>query len=177
MSSQLRVDKIVPVDGAPTGGGGGIIQIVQTVVTAATFTHNSETPTLITGMAASITPKFTTSKILVSMDVSTTVSAANYPTMFFIYKDGSVVSGARGDAGESNQLRAFKAVRHSGDNVQQTTSGMYLDSPSTTSAITYQIYVAQESGSTVYLNKTTSNANVTYHPRLTSSITLMEVSA
>ena len=29
MSSQLRVDKIVPVDGAPTGGGGGIIQIKQ----------------------------------------------------------------------------------------------------------------------------------------------------
>ena len=29
MSSQLRVDKIVPVDGAPTGGGGGIIQVVQ----------------------------------------------------------------------------------------------------------------------------------------------------
>ena len=27
MSSQLRVDKILPVDGAPTGGGGGIIQM------------------------------------------------------------------------------------------------------------------------------------------------------
>ena len=31
MSSQLRVDKILPVDGAPTGGGGGIIQVVQTI--------------------------------------------------------------------------------------------------------------------------------------------------
>ena len=175
MASQLRVDKILPVDGAPTGGGGGIIQIVQTVVTAGDFTHNSETPTLITGMVASITPKFTPSKILVSMDVCTTTSNSNYTTMFFIYRDGSVVSGARGDAGESNQLRAFKAVRHSGSNVQQTTSGMYLDSPSTTSAITYQIYVAQESGSTVYLNRTGSNSNNTYHPRLTSSITLMEV--
>ena len=30
MASQLRVDKILPVDGAPTGGGGGIIQVVQT---------------------------------------------------------------------------------------------------------------------------------------------------
>ena len=29
MSSQLRVDKILPVDGAPTDGGGGIIQVVQ----------------------------------------------------------------------------------------------------------------------------------------------------
>ena len=28
MSSELRVDKIVPTNGVPTGGGGGIIQVV-----------------------------------------------------------------------------------------------------------------------------------------------------
>ena len=28
MSSELRVDRILPVDGAPTGGGGSIIQTV-----------------------------------------------------------------------------------------------------------------------------------------------------
>ena len=38
MSSQLRVDKILPVDGAPTGGGGGIIQ----VVTSSTQTGQSQ---------------------------------------------------------------------------------------------------------------------------------------
>ena len=27
MASQLRVDKIVPVDGVPTGGGGGIVRM------------------------------------------------------------------------------------------------------------------------------------------------------
>jgi len=31
MASKLRVDSILPVDGAPTGGGGGIIQVVQTI--------------------------------------------------------------------------------------------------------------------------------------------------
>ena len=30
MSSELRVDKIIPTDGVPTGGGGSIIQIKQT---------------------------------------------------------------------------------------------------------------------------------------------------
>ena len=33
MASQLRVDKILPVDGAPTGGGGGIIQVVHSTAT------------------------------------------------------------------------------------------------------------------------------------------------
>ena len=27
MSSELRVDKIIPVDGVPTGGGGGIVRM------------------------------------------------------------------------------------------------------------------------------------------------------
>ena len=31
MTSQIRVDSIVPTTGVPTGGGGGIIQIVQNV--------------------------------------------------------------------------------------------------------------------------------------------------
>ena len=33
MSSELRVDKIIPTSGVPTGGAGGIIQIQQTVKT------------------------------------------------------------------------------------------------------------------------------------------------
>ena len=31
MASELRVDKIIPTTGVPTGGGGGIIQVQQTV--------------------------------------------------------------------------------------------------------------------------------------------------
>ena len=33
MASKLRVDSILPVDGAPTSGGGGIIQVVSTTLT------------------------------------------------------------------------------------------------------------------------------------------------
>ena len=29
MSSELRVDRIIPVNGVPTGGGGGVIQVVE----------------------------------------------------------------------------------------------------------------------------------------------------
>ena len=32
MSSELRVDKIIPTAGVPTGGGGGVIQVVQTAI-------------------------------------------------------------------------------------------------------------------------------------------------
>jgi len=174
--SELRTNRIVPRDGIKSGASGGIIQVVSTTVTAATFTHNSETPALITGMVATITPTRSDSKVLVSINVNTSVTAANYTTMFLLYRDGSVISGARGDAGDGVQTRCFKSVRHYNSNATQETSGMYLDSPSTTSATTYQVYVAQEGGSTMYLNKFGSDGNYAYHPRATSGITLMEVS-
>ena len=64
MSSELRVDKILPVDGAPTNGGGGIIQVVSAYV-GCRFTTSSETFTDITGLSVTITPRFSSSKILV----------------------------------------------------------------------------------------------------------------
>ena len=36
MASELRVDKIIPTTGIPTGGGGGVIQVVS-------FTTQTET--------------------------------------------------------------------------------------------------------------------------------------
>ena len=65
MASKLRVDSILPVDGAPTGGGGGIIQMVTgsstTRLTAPTNTGSYYN----TYVNATITPKFNTSKILI----------------------------------------------------------------------------------------------------------------
>jgi len=172
--SELRTNRIIPKDGLNSGASGGVIQVVSTTKTD-TFSMNSETPTLITGLTADITPTRSDSKILVSMDVNTTASAGNYTSWFYIYRDSSVVSGATGDAGNPSQDRAFKSVRHREANWMQNTSGIFLDSPSTTSTTTYQIYISQETNSTVYIGRTGSNNNYSYHPRTVSSITLMEI--
>ena len=67
MSSELRVDKIIPTAGVPTGGGGGIVQIVQTIKTDVYTNNVNDTWLDITGLSVTITPKFNTSKILVSV--------------------------------------------------------------------------------------------------------------
>ena len=67
MSSELRVDKIIPTAGVPTGGGGGIIQVVHEKRTTS-FTTTSQT--YVDFMTATITPKFSTSKILISFGLS-----------------------------------------------------------------------------------------------------------
>ena len=76
MASELRVDKIVPTTGGPTGGGGGIIQIKQSLYD----THPSLSNTLmsaISGWTVVITPKFNTSKMLVTVNLSVECRSSN----------------------------------------------------------------------------------------------------
>ena len=76
MASELRVDKIVPVDGVPTGGGGGIIQVKSTTITN-TFTNDQETFADITGVTVTITPKFSTSKMLIMYNGCASMEGTN----------------------------------------------------------------------------------------------------
>ena len=132
MSSELRVDKIIPTAGVPTGGGGSIIQTVQTVKTDA-FTTTSQPFTDITGLSATITPKFSTSKILISYTLS--ISSNGFP-MFKLLRGSTDIFV--GDAA-SNRVRCFFGGYMGGLHAGLTlpVSGNFLDSPSTTSATTY----------------------------------------
>tara|TARA_B100001769_G_scaffold267437_1_gene254785 strand:- start:28 stop:495 length:468 start_codon:yes stop_codon:yes gene_type:complete len=155
MASQLRVDKIVPVDGVPTGGGGGIIQIVQTVKQDQ-FTTSSTSYVDVTGMSATITPKFSTSKILVM--VMTTVQQNGSRTRFDIHNS---TSGGR-ISGSTNGMQGAE-----GTSVNLPCHMSFLHSPATTSATTYKVQMLNTGGSTSYFNASTH----------TGTMTLMEVSA
>ena len=66
MASELRVDKIVPTDGVPSGGGGGIVQVKQVIHSNyVQYNQNALTAGTSAGgnFAITITPKFSTSKI------------------------------------------------------------------------------------------------------------------
>ena len=76
MASELRVDKIVPVDGVPSGGAGGIVQVKSATITN-TFDNDQETFVDITGVTVTITPKFNTSKMLVMYNGCAGVESTN----------------------------------------------------------------------------------------------------
>ena len=66
MSSELRVDKIIPTSGVPTGGGGGIVQVTTNTIT--TECEINTTGYQDTNLTGTITPKFATSKIMVMIN-------------------------------------------------------------------------------------------------------------
>ena len=104
MASKLRVDSILPVDGAPTDGGGGIIQVVHSSATAETSQSNSgttQTTLTDTGLSATITPKFSTSKVLVLVHQTYQIDNGSNDVQFqinMLLRDGSnnVLHGGTG---------------------------------------------------------------------------------
>ena len=174
MTSELRVDKIIPTTGAPTGGGGGIVQIKSTHITAA-FTTQSETYTDITGHSVTITPKFNTSKILIDYRVSWMHTSSNGASATLrLLRNGTNIGVP---VATDDRMGILVLATDSNGNMSNSSIN-YLDSPATTSAITYKIQIhldsAGGSGGHIFgINHWPPNDNY----RGTSSITAYEVSA
>ena len=177
MASQLRVDKIVPVDGVPSGGGGGIIQVVQSFKTDTS--SSSVQGGLLTNhvLTQSITPKFSTSKVLVEFHVMCSSSSTMNRLGAVITRGGSPV-GVADDTGD-NKTENTVCISAPNANEPYMLSGKFLDSPATTSAVTYGVKIRTGTSSTITIqfNRQGTESDNIYIMRGTSSLTLSEVSA
>ena len=182
MASQLRVDKILPVDGAPTNGGGGIIQVVSSTINDQPTRDNLVRDTDWTGhgLSVTITPKFSTSKIHITGYMS--LGFATSENIFYkLFKGGSVLTGAVGDQLGSGRSRATAATYFKGDEWATIALPInYLDTGGSTSALTYTIALnlsSSSTGKTIYVNRPASSSDNASYPTLISTMTAMEVSA
>ena len=165
MASQLRVDKILPVDGAPTGGGGGIIQVLQG--STINSLETSSQSFVATNLSATITPKFNTSKIFVMISGDCNTNADDNEIIITIYR--SIGGGTFANIGDSSY--GFAAARSNADRLHSAVSINYLDSPTTTSAVEYKVYIRKTSDGSGNVEFPVNNG--AQH----AFMTLMEVSA
>lgn len=177
--SQLKVDSIIPTTGVPTGGGGGIIQIV----TATTSTEKDvTTDTYVdSGLTCNITPKFATSKILVIVDQYCQVRRATDEALggIRLVRDSTTIQQGPNATSGSGGYQPFGFGISS---VEGQSGTIYffgrqnitiLDSPATTSQVTYktQQAVKNTADSPKMRTQYSSGTNGS------SQIILMEVSA
>jgi len=157
----------------PASTTGSVLQVVSTNKTD-TFTTTSTSYVDITGMSASITPQFTTSKILVMVDMKGANSATDGTTRVILFRDSTQI--ALGDAAGSRS-RVFSYSFQSNYTGQIfAIGGNFLDSPNTTSAVTYKLQTASNSGSnTSTINRSGNDTDSSSIGRTISSITLMEI--
>jgi len=164
MASELRVDRIVPIDGVVTtssvgtsasnnaGGTGGVIQTVYYQGKAksngnADYVTTTSTSMVATGFYVNITPKFATSKIRIDCHFhswATTSSQTNDYVKVTIYRDSTNLAATLGE-------NATDTMSWIGDNAGNMAANdfrtwSFIDTPNTTNQIKYEIYMSNNSG-------------------------------
>jgi hypothetical protein len=136
---------------------GGILQVVQGITT--TQVSNSTTTHADTGLTATITPKSATSKILVIVNQHCFKGSGNS-------ENAPVVRLFR----DATQIQEITTLMRTATTLEMNSYQMMqlLDSPATTSAVTYK---------TTFRNATAANQVQVQNNSNPSVITLMEVSA
>ena len=124
---------------------GTVLQVQSTTITS-TFSSTSTTPTDITGFSVTITPQSSSNKILVFF--STTGSTGNSLNLY-LNRNGTIIDVGSGGSSKNATIASIPA-----GNVawEIPYAAQYLDSPATTSAVTYKIQ-ADTDANTFYIGR------------------------
>ena len=168
MASELRVDKIIPTSGVPTGGGGGI---VQTTV-GRLYSHIADSTSssyMASGLIATITPRFSNSKFFLQMNggrIKARAGSGVNVKMYVSINGGSYATAYSGNRGDTFYYSS------SGENqFPHSFTDLYTPSTAITSTIAFQPYWNSFNGGQNSFNVSDSNS---YGEVV---LTIMEVSA
>ena len=193
MASKIKVDQLETADGSGTialqnqlsgmttaslpalGSAqmptGSVLQVKQDFNTGTATATSSSFANM---MSITITPSSTSSKILIMFVASITTTERT--CQLRLTRDGTAIGV--GDAA-GNRVQSTVGMYHptsDGNHQSNPTCAQYLDSPSTTSEITYKIQYKVQAGHAMYLNKAPNDANNSdWSHRSTSSLTVMEI--
>lgn len=166
----------------PSGSGtqaaqSKVLQVASTALTSATsYSVASGGTQAITGLSVSITPLFSTSKVMVLVSVN--LSGENVGPSIYLLR-GATPIGVGDAAGSRTQVSSGTNPTITTYSNMQNSVIQFLDSPSTTSSITYSVNLlcTRSSTDTIYINRSATDTSTSYFGRYMSSITVMEISA
>ena len=192
MSSEIKVNKITTSSGSTlefggagdtvsigsgatvTGfGGGKVLQVLQTLKTDTQSFTSSSSFSDIVGLSVSITPSSTSSKILVSFCVSGGTGSDGGHLQIQLLRDSTAIGSADASSNRTRNTGIYFNTAVVGQVIQN--NFMMLDSPSTTSSVTYKMQ-GMANSSTVHVNRSSRDNDGSAHDgRCSSHITVMEI--
>jgi len=137
---------------------GSVLQVVNATYTTETSTTSSSY--VDTGWTFSITPTFSTSKIFIVARVTSRVIGYAFGSLQFVRGASTVLSPAPATAYETGITTGSADLRH-------VNSYVYLDSPATTSLVTYKVQMIAFSG----------YQYIVYPSNNPASVVMMEIAA
>ena len=131
--SELRTNKIVPRDGLPSGAiGGGIIQVVRAQNTTPNQTPSSTGTWTDVNPSVTITPTRASNLVIIETSVMCICNNNAYVGFKLL----------RGSTG----IREWWGYHNAGSYTPFQGPGKHIDSPGTTSAVTYKFQIYNSSG-------------------------------
>jgi hypothetical protein len=136
-SARINNSSLSAISALPAGVGGKVLQVVNATDSTIRSTTSTSYVTASNTLSVNITPSFTSSKIFII--VNSSAYKIGNSTSFALFKNASILS--------------FMAIIGTGgvDPIIPFAFS-YLDSPSSTSTLTYQLYFKSNNGGAVYLN-------------------------
>jgi hypothetical protein len=159
----------------PAGIGSNVVQAAKTDP----FSTSSSSFEAVTGLSVTITPTAATSKILLLATLNLSMAGTTSVAAFRL--SGGNASDFVGDA-DGNRARVLGGAPHRANKFELNRTSLnhaaaYLDSPATTSAVTYQIDIAAPVSGIAYLNRTQADTDNDQNVRSASSLIAIEVAA
>ena len=135
---------------------GDVLQVVSTI--RATEIATSSQSYVTTNCTASITPSASSSKVLVMITGSGREDAAGNTAKYTIFRDSTALG--------SNTANGFSEQSSDADLIKAPYSMIFLDSPSSTSAVAYTLFMKNQNG---------SGSCKACHNNTNTTVTLMEI--
>ena len=139
MASELRVDRIIPTSGVPTNGGGSILQIMPVYGLANTLVTSTTTSYASMGLSGTITPLRTDSKIYISINVMFAGDVDNDSQGYVSAGFNVRRTVAGGSPSAIFTMGGTEVLDLGGQSRFKTTNWNFIDSPNTTSQVTYDM--------------------------------------
>ena len=124
------------------------------------------------------TPKSTSSKFLLTCSIGALSSGSAATTAFRFNRNGTFISESGNNGMGGNRTAAtFRSVEGGTANHPTSVSFTFLDSPSSSTALTYSITFRNQSGITSYINRAQTNVDIsdTYGTHVASTLTIFEI--
>lgn len=152
---------------------GKIVNYAQVIKTN-TFSTTTGSGTFVdvTGLQANITPQSSSNKVLVMAALTFGITSTLHYTSLRILRNGSTFNLADADG---SRTRGQLGSQTYNDNTNHG-SIILIDSPSTTSTVSYKVQMTGESGQTKFINRgNEGDGNSVITQRAISSIVLLEI--
>lgn len=139
---------------------GRIVQVVS-ATKIDSFATSSSTPVDVTGLTVTITPKSSSNKVLIRVLAYTAYTNVSYPPALRIVRNGTAIA--------NDPIGIPYGATTAGGS---TVAYEFLDSPASTSALTYKLQISNSASTTVYVGRYGAGDS-----RSIGSIVAMEVTA